>query len=70
MTDSFPELEQEQIEYVHDSILEHFKGNSVLAREWFETENTSLHGETPIKSIRSGNVERVFKIVKQLIDKE
>jgi hypothetical protein len=60
--------EQEQIEFIHDIILEHFKGSNKLAREWFESENTSLHGETPIKSIRSGNVEKVFKLVKKLVE--
>ena len=67
---TLPVGEQEQIEFIHDTILEHFKGSSVLAREWFESENTFLHGETPIKSIRSGDVEKVFKVVKKLIDKE
>lgn len=63
----FPESEHEQIEFIHDIIIDHFKGSSELAREWFEAENHFLRGETPIKSIRSGNMEEVFEAVKKLV---
>ena len=63
----FPENEHEQIEFVHDIILDHFKGSKELARDWFETENYYLRGETPIKSKRSGNMEEVFEAVKKLV---
>lgn len=66
----FPDTEQEQIEFIHDTVLEYFKGSKELSRQWFEGENICLKGETPIKHIRSGNIELVFKAVKNLVDEK
>lgn len=65
-----PDNEQEQIEFIHDAVLDHFKGSSALAREWFEADNYYLKGEAPVKSIRSGNINEVFKAVKKLIEED